>query len=120
MKFQTNDILENRHGTKVLITQTDPVNQGYHYKYLFTSNPQFQGPFYHSADEIERFWSLAGKNLALATGLSPQDLHGPVSHQEARSNLEGSSKSCVHEWATYTGVIHQYQYCKKCDQKLET
>ena len=112
MKFQTNDILENRHGTKVVITNVDTISKQYHYKYLFASSPQFQGDFCHSSDDIERFWSYVGKNLNMSTNISAQDLRGVPTQSSNR-------KHCAHEIAMYVGFTKRYKYCKKCDEKFE-
>lgn len=116
MKFQTNDIIENRHGTKAIILKADPFTKDYHYKYLNPSTPQFQGDFYHSADDMDRFWSIAGKNLTMSTNISPQQFMGRISRQPL-PDIDVDKTSCSHEWVDYVGFTHVYKYCKKCDLK---
>lgn len=114
MKFQTNDILENRHGIQVIIINADPVAKEYSYQYLAISSPQFQGTFCHSSDDIERFWNLVPRSQHQASMYDPSSLD----EFQAKSRLNRPGQKCVHNLAEYVGFSEKYKYCTKCDEKF--
>lgn len=123
MKFKTNDILENRNGTQVLITIADQPVREYHYKYLNITDPQFQGMFCHSADNIERYWHLANRTIPISANQNVIIMDEPfegLNEFQSRSRLNRQGQSCAHELKEYIGFTNKFKYCTKCDQKFET
>jgi hypothetical protein len=119
MKFKTNDILENRNGTRVQITHADRATKEYHYQYINVSEKQFQGSFCHPADEIERYWHLVpGTNPTRVSMYDPSSWS--VDEMQSKSRLNRTSENCAHELSEYIGFTERYKFCKKCDYKINS
>jgi hypothetical protein len=41
----------------------------------------------------------------------------PILPSGTRSNMDQSTWSCLHDWATYDSGFRTFEYCTKCDVK---
>lgn len=122
MKFQSNDILENRNGTQIVVVHANHSTQEYHYKYLNASDPQFQEMFCHKSDDIEQYWTLTKRTLPISAAQNLIIVDEPfegLNKFQSRSRLNRSGQKCIHDISTYEGFTETYKYCKKCDEKFK-
>lgn len=76
----------------------------YDYQFMVNDFVLFNKSYGWMGELLEDTLKQAEKNLELPKGHKPS---------------EGDTVYCLHNYVTYTGLRETYQYCTKCDKKLE-